>query len=118
MSNQTAGQRLKNAYAGLGLKDKETVLDERPANIRRGMEYAGGKMVLTNRRLLLRPHGLNANSRPVDIDLADIASVEPFNQFWVIPSGMRVVLKDGDEHRLVVGGRDATIELIRSAVRL
>lgn len=106
---------LVRTYAGIDLGQGETVLLEKAANIRKAVEYAGGKMTLTNRRLVVRPHALNINSDTVDIPLVNIASVEPFNVLGLVPTGLKINLKDGSDQRLVVWGRGAVADAIRKA---
>jgi hypothetical protein len=97
------------------LEAGETTLLTKAANIRKSMEYAGGKLTLTDRRLVVEPHNLNIDSHAVDIALANIATVEPFPMFGFIPTGVRLGLKDGTEQRLVVWGRAEVMAAIKKA---
>jgi hypothetical protein len=91
----------------------EKVLLVQAANIRKAAEYAGGQLTLTDKRLVVEPHKVNLDSAPVEIALGDIAAVEPFPVFGVVPTGMLIRLKSGGEQRLVVWGRKALIALIK-----
>jgi hypothetical protein len=96
----------------------EKVIVTQAANIRKVGEYAGGILTLTNKRIVVEPHKVNLNSAPVEIALADIASVTPFPVFGIVPTGMQITLKDGSEQRLVVWGRAALMALIRQTAGL
>ncbi len=97
------------------LEAGESTILSKAANIRKKVEYAGGTLTLTDRRLVVEPHNINIDSNAVDIPLANIAGVEPFNVLFVVPNGVLVRLKDGTEQRLVVWGREAVMAAIRKA---
>jgi len=92
------------------LEDGETVVLEKPANIRRHLDYVVGKVRVTNRRLQFELSRLNA--RVASIPLKDIARVETFSRFGLIPTGVRVTLRDGSEWRFGVLGRKQVIDAI------
>ena len=100
----------------MDLQPGETVILEKLANIRRKFEYAGGKVVLTNQRVLLVPHAMNLDSRPAEVALADIASVEPFSQFGFVPTGVRLTRNDGAQQHFICWGRAAVMSAIRAAM--
>ena len=47
----------------------ERRLREGAANLQRGAESVGGALLLTDRRLVFEPHGLNLHTRPEEIPL-------------------------------------------------
>lgn len=55
----------------------ERTVIEVPANLWRGWEAVGGKLTITNQRVIFLPHGLNFHKAPVQIELDSIESVGP-----------------------------------------
>jgi hypothetical protein len=94
------------------LEAGETVVLEKAANIRKAMEYAGGRVRVTNQRVLLEPHAINLDSQPAAIPLSDIAKVETYSQFGFIPTGVRLTMKDGSQQHFIVFGRKQVIDAI------
>jgi hypothetical protein len=90
----------------------EVVLVEAGANHWRGIDSVGGKLKITTRRILFEPHGFNLQTAPLYLALADVAAAGRRNTLGIIPNGMYVRLKSGEEHRFVVWGRDRLIALI------
>ena len=52
----------------------EEILADVAANLFRGIEGVGGRLKITNRRLVFQPHAINLQRSPVDISLGDIAA--------------------------------------------
>ena len=84
-----------------------------PANHWRGVESVGGWLYLTNQRLLFTPHAVGFQTRPSDIALSDIASVEASASLWIIPNQMVVVTRSGAREKFVVQGREQWIGMLR-----
>src|SRR2546428_11666421 len=61
--------------APVPLQVGEDVLAEVSANLVRGHEVVGGKMRITNRRVLFQPAAYNWQKKPVKLALADVAEV-------------------------------------------
>ena len=93
----------------------ETVLVEKAANVRRKFEYAGGKVTVTNRRVLLVPHAINLDSRPAAVLISEITLVEPFAQFGIFPTGVRLTMRDGSQQHFICWGRQQVIDAITQA---
>lgn len=94
----------------------ELILAEKPANLFRGLEGVGGKLKVTNYRLIFTPHALNIQSEPEEILISNIASVRPHNLMGFIPNQMILTLVSGEERRFVVWGRQRLIELIERSM--
>ena len=62
---------------GIGLAAGETLLREGAANLQRGVETVGGRLFLTDRRLLFRSHGFNVQDGDTEIPLARIRGARP-----------------------------------------
>jgi hypothetical protein len=95
------------------LKD-EQLLKQGPANHFRGVEGVGGWLVLTDKRLLFRPHRFNAQKQDLAIPLGEIQKAESYSTAWVIPNGLRVTTTQGQE-RFVVEGRQTWVDVISQA---
>lgn len=55
----------------------ELTIMEVPANLWRGWEAVGGKLTITNQRVVFLPHGVNFHKAPLEIELDSIESVGP-----------------------------------------
>lgn len=90
------------------------------ANVQRGPESVGGKLILTNRRLRFVPHFLNVQSQEDVIDLQDIGSINVassklLNMFPIFPNAMLLHAGDGKECRFTVFNRAQWINEINRA---
>jgi len=101
----------------------ETLQKLEVANIQRGWETVGGKLALTNRRLIFESHPFNIHTGTTEIHLPDIVCVQVcwtkfLNLFPIYPNSIAVTTKNGKEYRLVVKGRSAWIDEIRKRAML
>ena len=97
----------------------ETVVKEGRANLQRGAESVGGKLALTERRLIFESHEFNVQSGPDEIPLSEIVGVEKvWTKFLgalpLAPNSLAVRTREGAEHRLVLSRRGAWREAIES----
>lgn len=86
----------------------ETVLMEGRANMQQlniPPVDKGGKLILTNRRLVFIAHAFNFGSKFDEIPLSEIAITgNDFNLLMPTPNMIRVVMKDGEQYEFVVTG--------------
>ena len=75
----------------------------------------GGKLQLTDRRLIFRSHSLNIQVHQEAYSLESIVAVKPRNTLGLVPNGMAVGLRDGREERFVVFGRGGWMSAIIEA---
>ena len=68
--------KLEKSVSAPALEDDEQVLLDEGANHFKGIERVGGKLALTNKRLLFRSHKFNIQNHTESIPLCEIASVE------------------------------------------
>jgi len=85
------------------------------ANLFRGSEAVGGRIQITTHRVRFKPHSINIQKEPAEIDLQDVTEVGPRNTLGIVPNGMFVRTKDGTEYRFVVWGRGNLIKTIQAA---
>jgi len=86
------------------------------ANLVRGAEQVGGRILLTNQRLLFEAHRANDQTEPLEIALSAIDTVTPSMVNAVFPMGITVRCKSGEEHQFVVWGRKKVISQIQECL--
>ena len=96
----------------LKLQKNEELLADRVANLFRGIGAVGGRIKITNQRLIFEPHALNIQKQILEVPLNQIKEVSPRNTLLLIPNGILVKLVSGQEYKLVVWKRKELMELI------
>ena len=96
------------------LKEGEELLAGVGANLFRGIEGVGGRMKITDRRVLFEPHAINIQRQPAEIPFEHIAEVRKRNTMGIIPNGILILTKSGIKYKFVVWGRERLISLIQS----
>ncbi len=91
---------------------EEQTLAEVGANLFRGIESVGGRMRLTDRRIVFEPHRLNLQRQPVEIPLDEVVLVRKRNTWLLVPNGFLVRTREGTDYKFVVSGRARLIRLI------
>lgn len=91
------------------LQPNEVIVKEGMANATRGMEGVGGKLYLTNQRLIFESHDFNFQTGPTFINLSDITEsgigrTMVFNLFRLTPN-MFYVVSNGQRFEFTVYGR-------------
>ena len=94
------------------LKQNERVIKQGAANLQKGFETVGGKLYLTNQRLVFEAHQINVQGGITEIELSEVQSTQKcWTKFLgfipLIPNSLAVNTKDGEEYRFVVFGRGA-----------
>ena len=98
-----------------GAGNDDVPIKDGAANHFKGMESVGGRLYLTNRRLIFRSHSLNIQTHEESYRLDDIVAIVRRNTLGIVPNGIAVRLVDGREERFVVNGRGDWISKIESA---
>ena len=88
---------------GLELRDNESIVKKKSANYLVGNVFVGGKLYLTNERVIFKSRRLTIN-----FELTEIKSVVKSKLF----NGMIIILKNGEEKPFVVWGREKWINEI------
>ncbi|MCP4491833.1 MAG: hypothetical protein GY820_31680 [Gammaproteobacteria bacterium] len=99
------------------LKQNEQIIKQGVANLQKGIETVGGKLYLTNHRLVFDAHKINVQGGATEIELPDILSSEKcWTKFLgcipLMPNSLAVYTKTGEEYRFVLFGRGAWVEAI------
>jgi len=94
------------------LNENEQIVKQGAANLQKGLETVGGKLFLTNHRLVFEAHKLNIQGGNTEINLSDIHSSEKcWTKFLgvipIMPNSLAIYTKNGEEYRLVLSGRGA-----------
>lgn len=90
------------------------------ANLQRGMESVGGKLHLTDQRLVFESHGANIQRGNLELAVHEVVELRPvwtkfLNLIPLAPNSLEVVTRDGAEHRFVLGGRSSWRTAIEQA---
>lgn len=94
------------------LNREEQVVKQGSANLQKGVETVGGKLYLTNQRLIFEAHKINVQGGTTEIKISDIQSSEKcWTKFLgfipLAPNSLAIFTKSGKEYRFVLMGRDA-----------
>jgi hypothetical protein len=94
--------------------ENEEILADVPANLFRGIEGVGGRLRITNQRLVFQPHAFNFQKMPLEISLGDIAEATKRNSLGFIPNGILIRTRAGVEYKFVVWGRDKLLDILQT----
>lgn len=98
---------------GIELHEDEVIEAEGPANLFRKMEGVGGKLFLTNRRLVFNSHKLNIQKGATIIHFSEVESVHPRKTTGIIDNGISVKLKSGEDYKFVINDRNTWLSEIQ-----
>ncbi len=96
------------------LQSDEKVMKSGFANHFKGIESVGGKLVLTNKRLYFKSHKLNFQNHELSLELKDIKEHVKVNTLSIVPNGLKIILKSGEEERFVLNRRNDWIKFLNS----
>jgi hypothetical protein len=71
-----------------------------------------GKFIVTNQRIYFRTLKEGCRGWDREITPAEIRDLIYFNTFWLIPNGMKIITRNGDENQFIVSNRNAWAKLI------
>ena len=95
----------------------EEIFADQVANLLRGIESVGGRVVVTNKFIKFKPHFLNLQSIPAEIPINNISRIERKKTLGLIPNQMIVILKSGLEYKFIVNNRDKLIGIIEKLIK-
>ncbi len=98
------------------LQENEKIIKEGAANHFQGLESVGGKLYLTNRRVVFNSHNLNIQIHQISIPFNKIKKVEKRMSLGIVPNGLLIKTIDGKEEKFVVWGRSKWRTLIEQKV--
>jgi hypothetical protein len=94
------------------LRQGEQVVKEGAANLQKNVETVGGRLCLTNQRLVFEAHKLNVQGGATEVELANVQSSRLCWTWFLgfiplFPNSLAVFTKQGKEYRFVLFGRHA-----------
>ena len=97
------------------LENGESLVKQGLANHFKGPEAVGGKLYLTNKRIIFKSHPINIQRHEESIYLDKIQSIGKRNTLFMVPNG--IYIKYGDkEERFVVNKRDIWLSEIQKHI--
>ena len=105
------------------LRQGEQVIKEGSASLQKNIETVGGRLRLTNQRLLFEAHRFNVQRGVTEIELPNIQASRPcWTKFLgllpLFPNSLAVFTQQGREYRFILFGRHvwaAAIEVQRKS---
>ncbi|MEO6869210.1 MAG: GRAM domain-containing protein [Ginsengibacter sp.] len=91
----------------------ETILFDTGANHFKGAEGVGGKLYLTNKRLVFKSHKFNIQNHELSISLLDIDKVDRYKILGLVNNGLSVKTDDNKTEKFVVQQIDEWINQLR-----
>ena len=106
---------------GIKLLEGEKEIREGKANKTGLWGSSGGKLILTNQRLLFVDHGFNIQQGGAAINLKDIMSVDLAITFLIImpipmPTSIKIRTQDGSISKFIVTKRKEWVDAITNAM--
>jgi hypothetical protein len=93
--------KLLKSIAGVELEADEKPIFESPANYFKSIEAVGGKLFLTNKRLLFKSHKLNFQKSELSVALNDIVKINRFKSLG-INNGISVLRTNDKVEKFIV----------------
>lgn len=99
------------------LTENENIEIEGPANLFRGFEGVGGKLFITNKKLIFNSHKINIQKGQIDIPYENISEIIKRKTAKLIDNGIRIKTNDGNEFNFVVNEREQWIEKLNQKIK-
>lgn len=93
----------------------ENIVFHTSANHIMGMEGVGGKLYLTNKRLVFKSHNLNIQKHELSIPLEEILQVNRYKSLGIINKGLIVTLSSGKEEKFIVEEASKWMEYLKQS---
>jgi hypothetical protein len=89
------------------LRKNEQIIKDGVANLQKGIETVGGKLYLTDQRMIFEAHKINIQGGITEIELDRIQSLKKcWTKFLgfipLVPNSLAVYTKSGKEYRFVL----------------
>lgn len=92
--------------------EEEHVLFEKKANLFRGIESVGGKILFYKDKMVFKSHSFNIQTGDTIIVYSQIQSMKKVNTIGLVPNGLLITLQDGQQHKFVVYNRSEIIDFL------
>ena len=92
------------------LRPGEQIAKDGLANLQKGWETVGGKLYLTDQRLIFEAHKFNVQGGTTEIDMSDVVTVDKcwtkfLNKIPLAPNSLAVRTNAGDDYKFVLNRR-------------
>jgi len=94
------------------LKPNEVILRAGSSNLRQTDKDISGKLIVTNQRIYFRTLKMEHELCNKEINPGEISELFYFNILWVLPKGLTIKTKNGEELCFTVSQRDEWAKLI------
>lgn len=91
------------------LNENETVLLEENANHFKGLEAVGGRIYITNSRVIFKSHSLNIQNHEVSFLWDEIESTSRYKSLGLVNNGLELHLKNNKNEKFVIENIEAII---------
>ena len=91
---------------------EEELLGKFGADLYKGIRSIGGRLILTNRRVMFEPNSFNIGSKTLEIPIETIKKVFPSKLFGFIPTAMTIRCYSGEDYVFYVWRRKRIIGMI------
>jgi hypothetical protein len=93
--------------------ESEEIIGKFGASLCLGIVKMGGRITLTNQRVLFEPNKMTPQSTALAIPLSAIESVVPSNSLGIVPDCIIIRCHSGEKHRFYVWGRKRIISMLQ-----
>ena len=95
------------------LSKNEVLIRKGLANHFKGLEAVGGKLYLTNNRLIFKSHPFNIQTHIEKFPIDEIVDIGKRNTLGIVPNGFFIKMKDGRFEKFVVWDRSKWLAKIQ-----
>jgi phosphate/sulfate permease len=104
--------KIINTTSKIETESDESVLFETPANHFKGIEAVGGRLYLTNKRLIFKSHKLNIQVHELSIDLGEIKSADRHKTLGLVNNGLSITTSQSVTEKFVVEQVEEWVNLL------
>ena len=92
--------------------ENEIIELSRPANHIMGLEAVGGRLFITNQRMVFKSHAANIQAHELTIEYTEISKIDFFNTLGLVPNGLKISLHTGKIEKFAVWKRSLVQQTI------
>ena len=96
----------------IDMSSSEQIVRDVAASMRRGIETVGGRLLITNKRLLFQAHALNIQKLPAEIPYNNISEIRRFKNLGIVNNGASIILNSGMEYKFILNKTGEIIKII------
>lgn len=112
MTGLFAKSKFVSQTTKIDIDPDENIMFETPANHFKGIEGVGGRLYLTNRRLIFKSHKLNIQNHQLSIDLSDIKHVDRYKTLGLVNNGLVITIITDKTEKFVVEKVEEWVKLL------